>query len=293
MSLVAVCLLVLLLTLLFQPFRHPRPHLYVLAAANYRAQGIPPIDYFAEDLAALKAVEPALCRPAGRADAVRVAELTDPDAVEALSDEWNHTSMGSADVLIVYVIAHAVAHEQQVHLVCNSTDPADPQGTLYPLTNLLRRIRDTRAGLRLVLLDVSHLVHDRHWAAMANEVPRLIAQEVHASEDPDLWVITSTSPVEFGHVSRTKNRSVFGYCVTQAMQGEADLNGNHTVDVGELYRYVSVHVAAWAQHYCGAASQTSRLVLSGGFLEIPRTGIPGPKAERRTASGRDGGNGGR
>jgi len=273
MSLVAVCLLVLLLTLLFQPFRHPRPHLYVLAAANYRAQGIPPIDYFAEDLAALKAVEPALCRPAGRADAVRVAELTDPDAVEALSDEWNHTSMGSADVLIVYVIAHAVAHEQQVHLVCNSTDPADPQGTLYPLTNLLRRIRDTRAGLRLVLLDVSHLVHDRHWAAMANEVPRLIAQEVHASEDPDLWVITSTSPVEFGHVSRTKNRSVFGYCVTQAMQGEADLNGNHTVDVGELYRYVSVHVAAWAQHYCGAASQTPMLLWGGG-PELPRRRRP-------------------
>lgn len=254
-------LVALLMLLLFQPFWHPRTHLYVLAPSAYQSDAMPPIDYVAEDVAALKSVERAFSRDIGQPTAVHVQDLATPDSADEFSSIWESQDVGIRDVLVVYVVANAMAEDGRVYLLCGDADPADSRKGRYSLASLLRRVGDSPAAVKLVVLDTRAVLDGPRTGMLANQVPRLIGQQVRATRDPGLWVLTSNSSLERAHVCRARQRSVFGYYLTEAMRGGADLDENQVVDLHELFQYVAVHVAAWVEHHgAGAVTQTPTLV---------------------------------
>lgn len=265
---VAVLALVLiagLLYLLIPPLLHPHTHLVLITGADYRSAAVAPLEFAAEDAAGFEALQAALYAREGERQPPVVPALSSPEAVSRLVEASRQLSLGDRDALLVYAAAHGVCGDGQAQLLCGNYDPAKPLSGVCSVSDLLRPLTAVGARVKLLILDAGRLSEDALNGAVVNEFPQLLQREVQATGDPQLWVLSASAPLQRSFASAALQRSVFGYFVTLGLGGAADLNQDATVDLAELYRFVSANVAGWTREQSdGAAVQTPVLINGGG-----------------------------
>jgi hypothetical protein len=261
---------VALLILVFPPLYHPNAQLVFLTGLDYHPLRAPPAEYAQEDSDALEKLAPVLYKHGAEPGPILLSEMRSASAMRGLPAALSEATPDGAGVLIVYIDGHGVSDNGTAYLLCRNFDPANPAAGRYRLSDLLRQVADSPAPLKLLILETGRIEADPRMGMLVNEFPRLLEQEVHATGNESLWVLTSNAILERSHVSRALERSVFGYFVTLGLNGAADANGDRAVDVDELYRFVRTNVAAWVRAVTGGRETQTPLLLWGGGTNLPR-----------------------
>lgn len=230
--------------LLFSPFWHPTTRLLEFSGGAYDAFQIPPLEFAAEDAAAIRAPLTRAFPIPGQTPLVQTHVLRSPDDVARLVAALDALPADSSDVVLIYLAAHGVARDGQAYLLCQSFTPSAAEQGSYPLAKLLRQLQLSPAGLKLLLLDHGRVDFDPRLGMIVNEFPRLLRDDVAALRDAQgrpessVWVLAAHSPLEQSHVDYGRRQSVFGGAVGRALSGQADANGDQFLTLEELARYV-------------------------------------------------------
>ncbi len=261
-----------LVWLVFPPLYHPTAQMVFLTGGNYRPLRAPPAAFALDDFNALEPIGGLLTRqvPEDARGPVLLTQMKSAAEMRRLSAALAEVTPDSTGVLIVYVDGHGVSDGGAAYLLCQNYDPANPGPGRFALDDLLKQLERSPAPVKLLILDTGRIESDPQAGMMVNEFPRLLEQAVEQSGDPSLWVLTSNAMFERSHVSEALERSVFGYFVSQGLDGAADLDGNRTINVGELARYVRANVAAWVHDATAGHETQTPLLLWGGGAELPR-----------------------
>ncbi|MFO0818868.1 MAG: hypothetical protein U1A77_13055 [Pirellulales bacterium] len=235
--------------LLFSPFWHPTTRLLELSSVGYDPFFVPPLEFVSEDAAAVKApLSKSLLIP-GQKPLVSSHTLRSPDDVQRMLGELDALPATPSDVILVYVAAHGIVRDGQAQLVCQNYSPANAEQALVPLSNLLQRLRQSPAGVKLLILDHGRIDFDPRLGILVNEFPELLRSEVAALRDssgqPDstVWVLAAHSALERSHVDFVRRKSEFGGAVGRALEGNADVNNDQLLTLAELADFVRGEVS--------------------------------------------------
>ena len=238
--------------LVFRPLYHPNARAAFMSGADYHVLRAPPATFALEDADGLKPLAKVLVSRGSDAPPALLSSLSNPAAMRTLAADLTDLTPQSDGVLIVYVIAHGISDDGTAYLLCRNFDPANPSAGRVPLADFLKQVKETPAAVKLILLDAGRIPSDPRLGMLVNEFPRLLKREVRKTGDENLWVLKRPMPRFSGRMSPGRlERSVFGFFAARGLQGAADLNGDHVVDLGELYRYVAANTAAWVRAATG------------------------------------------
>ena len=261
---------------LLWPKTWPGVQLAVLPVTGYDI-AFPPVPFSPAD-----AAEFAAASPEGRAEIL--GELQDSENLQRLSDRLQRLVKSPKDVLILYINAHGVSEGGRPYVLCSDYfrdapgsgaelkptrpgDGSDPAAKgRMPLASVLAQVRECRAGLKLVLLDCNHIPANPRLGMVVNDFPRLLESlvgNVKETNDPSLWVLSCSGPLEVSRVSYAEKRSLFAHFVTQGFRGSADAHGDGAVDLAKFYAFVRDGVAGAIEPE-RAREQTQRPVLLHG-----------------------------
>ena len=271
-----VALLVVALGYLLFPWA-PDVHFAVLPVTDNNRLAVPPIPYSREGANSLKELQ---TRPAV-IDLDK--EIQTSDAFDTLASKLKEGLKG-ADTLIVYLTCNCISDVAEdgpaAWLLCSDFAVRSGQSDLesrpvgrYRLRDVLRQMKECKAKSKLLILDSGYLNYDPRLGVFVNEFPGLLEKEVHAINDPDLWVLCSCQPLETSHVCGAQKRSVFDYFVTDAFTGAANRN-NRWIELEDVYNYVREGVSGWVDHQSGSAETQIPWIVHCDGVESP------PKALR-------------
>ncbi len=260
--------------LVFRPLYHPNARAAFLSGADYHVLRAPPAAFALEDADGLKPLASVLVSRGTDAPPAVLSSLSNPSAMRTLAADLTDLTPQSDGVLIVYVIAHGVSDDGTAYLLCRNFDPTNPSAGRVPLADFLKQVKETPAAVKLILLDAGRIPSDPRLGMLVNEFPRLLKREVRKTGDENLWVLSANASFQRSHVSWSLERSVFGLFAARGLQGAADLNGDHVVDLGELYRYVAANTASWVRQATGGDEMQTPILLWGGGADLTQTQWP-------------------
>jgi hypothetical protein len=253
-----------LVVLLSGPFYHPRTHLTLLTGdivAIDPTGSQPAADYVADDLRDWLSLAEILHANIGESRRpLLIAGLREAEIRRSLADRWNAQAPGVRDVLLVYVSAQGVAIDGQARLAAPG---ANPEGFLA--SNLLRQLRECKAGTKLLLLDAGRVEYQPEHGLLENSFVACLQKEIAELADPALWVLVSHRDGQRSHLTPGLRRSVFAHALISAFRGAADANADQALDLVELQTFVSQRVARQVNQIAAdQAEQTPLLLRSKG-----------------------------
>jgi len=236
-----------LVYLMYRPMRTP----LLMAAVTRYAPPWPPNAWAQEDLQELTVLdrrEVATC--------VQLAWESHDVGLRQLRSQLDAVRPGGPgrNVVIIYLSMHGAVDAQGRPCLVPPGTAADDRDWL-PLRDLLQSLfLEDRPGRvpdqvrKLLILDACRI--GSNWGtgilynAFAERLPELLGD----LKVPNLAVLNSTSPGQTAWTSPDLGGSVFGYFLSRAMQGAADVeqgNGDGKVSLQELSRYLAAHVRQW------------------------------------------------
>ena len=241
------------IAILWWIFWLPRVHVVALPITDYGVLAVPPVRYSREDIDLLESVptQPPLL------------VLQDLEAFQQIRTLGKRLPAGPRDSLILYVRGHGVSENGVAWLLCSDYSQADPTFR-YRLQDLLDQVEQSPARFKLLLLDTHEIAADPRLGMIVNEFPRLVEEVVRATNDPNLWVLSSCRPLETSHVCEPARCSVFGYFVTQGLRGAAHRGGGRWIDLDEFVNYVRRSVSDWVWQATERGETQSPWLLRGG-----------------------------
>ncbi len=166
------------------------------------------------------------------------------------------------DRLIVYFTGHGFRDAKgQLFLAPLDCDPADPAATGIAVEWLRERIAACRAGFKLLILDACHAGSEK-----GEDERRAVAAKDLGEPFRDLaGVVTlaSSTADQKSQLWEDKQQSLFSYWLNQGLKGHADDDGNGTVDIDELNKYVHRSVSRTAKARFPRPQTPVRIVRSG------------------------------
>jgi hypothetical protein len=272
--------------LVWQPFWHPQTQLVLLTGDIVTVDPLPdPVaaDYVVEDFRALLALDSVLDRGwLGARGPLVLGTLREPDSRSELADQLNDLHSGRRDVLLVYASAHGITQDGDAWLLAPGADPRFASQGRYRLRHLLAQLRECKAPVKVLLLDAGRIEYDPLRGLVENDFPELLAEQVEELEDPTLWVLCSHRSGQQSHLSPALRRTVFGYFVSEGLQGAADANGDRTISLAELSEHVTTGVAAWVKQTSGGTAQQTPFLVRGAGV-APLRGNPALSAVPKRA----------
>ena len=267
---VLVACLVAFTVLVAQPLFHPRVHL-LFASAHY-LDGRLTCSSPAEDLAALEVPPLTLLGKAKDKEIEAGDPCASPAALAAALDRADRSTVREGDVLIVWLAGEIVSRDGQLDFVCENFNPADLSSCCLPLAQVFDRVRGSSAATKLLVLDVGRVKHLSRLGTVAQTATQQIEQMVGQQRDTGLWVVLAHRELEKSHVLAGSRRSALAHFASEALQGAADANADHYVDVVEFYRYLREHVSGFVEEETrGDDAQTPRLLWGGGAWTALKT----------------------
>jgi hypothetical protein len=219
-------------------FQHPHTFLVSIGIGAYRDSQIPARKYASLDAEMLANYLQSL----GGIPAANVRLLQDwkalrPDIDEALLD-WLPPHVTKDAVVIVYFAGHAMANQAGDVFLVPYEGSLTSASRLYPLKDLESALSRLKAKHTMLIFDgtVSRLSHDPksknlspRWDPSGGTTIRLV----------------STDGLHRGLEDDKHRHGLFTYYLLRALRGDADLNRDGQVTLGEVTGYVSQKVA-WA-----------------------------------------------
>lgn len=172
--------------------------------------------------------------------------------LESAANQFADAGAGSRDAALLYVSTHGITHEGEAYLTESRflrRDSGELADGLYRVEDLLRRLAESQAGIKLLLLDAGRIAYDPRLGVVLNSFPSRLEQVVAETlKDDQLWVLLSHSTGQISGGDSAAGRSLFGQSVMAALEGEADRcggDGDGNVTLDELYQYVWTDITRW------------------------------------------------
>jgi len=273
-----------LLFILYAPFYQPVTHLVLLSGGESDSINTLPLGYASEDIARMKQAGDHLRLADPRSRTVTAAALRSTQALRSFAGQLRALPASRRDTVMVYAAAHGVSHGAEPYLLCGDYSGENSADSRFPLEEFLQQLRDTRGGIKILLLDAGRIQSDTTAGMVVNGFPHLLRKSVHETGDKSLWVISSHAAFERGGVSHHLKASLFGWFAQQGLHGKADANHDNVLTLRELHAYIATGVNQWTKESArGKMQQRPQLIWGGGEiknhdnLEIAALPQPQPK----------------
>lgn len=260
--------------------------LVILRASRYPLQ-MPPLALAAEDEHFLKRVSPsnlplrqsATFRYIGSSDNQTDEEgtpqrfLAQLKTVKPSGPGW----FSRNDAVVIYISAHGLVNEQgQACLVPPNADAFNTSRWL-PLVKLLKDISalpNLQRSRKLVILDCNRISMKWRSGVLDNRFADQLPAVVDQVDDPNLYVLNSTSPGQIAWAAPEMRGSVFGHYVGLGLRGDASHEFGRdyrrgVVSLLELQTYLTAHVDDYVQQRRGVR-QTPMLIGGADGLPVTR-----------------------
>lgn len=135
----------------------------------------------------------------------------------------------------------------QAYLVPYDGDPAFLEATAYPLSRLYKILSDLPAKRVIVALDTCFSGAGGRSVISKGTRPMLIKVDGPQVGGPNLIVLTAAAGTQVSSAYMEKRHGLFTYYFLKGLQGEADVNKDHTVELHELNNYIKANVEAVAR----------------------------------------------
>jgi uncharacterized caspase-like protein len=165
---------------------------------------------------------------------------------------------GREDLVVIYCACHGTPdfdRPENVYLLTHDTDPDDIAGTALPMREIDQSLRENLLSKRVIIFaDTCHSAAigggiGRRSTVNETALVNRYLQEVSTSRG-GIALLTSAeaNEVSFEDAKWGGGHGVFTHYLLKGMQGEADLNQNGCVTVGELFEYVRAKVQEATEH---------------------------------------------
>lgn len=220
----------------------------IIGVSRYKnnGRGISNLEFADADA---KAIYDFLQEPeAGRFSRENMLLLTNEDATTARIREALTSFVARAeanDVLLIFFAGHG-AHDpnaqQNIYIITHDTSFSDMSQTAISMYDLRRFIDSNVKSKQLIfLLDACHSggVSSEGMRGLANNLLNLYLRTL-LYDEKGRAIITSSDINEVSIESDKwgKGHGVFTYYLLEGLKGDADINKDRLVSVGELFRYV-------------------------------------------------------
>lgn len=192
---------------------------------------------------------------AGNFKAEHVIKLTNQEATTAKITQALRSFLkkpARADLVFIYFACHGSPDFDRpgnVYMLTHDTDPNDIAGTALPMREIDLSLRENLLAERVIVLaDACHSaaigggIGRRSTTDNANLVNRYLTEVSRAKGGVALLTSAEANEVSFEDAKWGGGHGVFTYYLLKGMQGEADLDQNGFVTVGELFEYVRAKV---------------------------------------------------
>ncbi|QDU28424.1 hypothetical protein ETAA8_35240 [Anatilimnocola aggregata] len=259
--------------------------LVVFRATRYPLQ-MPPLSLAMEDEAFLKQISPSNL-PLRESVPLRYIGASDVQSGEEDSRQRFLSRLKEVqpsgpgwfsrnDMVIIYISAHGLVNaDGQACLVPPNADAFDTTRWL-PISKLLSEISglpNLKKSRKLVVLDCNRISTQWRCGVMDNRFADQLPSIVDHVNDPNLYVLNSTSPGQMAWAAPELKGSVFGHFLALGLRGDASHEhpqdaSRGVVSLKELHAYLCDRVDGYVQQR-RAARQTPMLIGPDG-LEVTR-----------------------
>jgi hypothetical protein len=219
----------------------------VIGISKYRDEGVPRVQYARHDAEIMAAYLEAV----GRVSRLKIKLLTDEGAtysdLSAYVEEWLPRRVSKNTTVFVYYAGHGTPNLATGKAFLLPYDGhADFQNKLYPLERLYENLDRLPAKEVVVMLDscFSGATGRSVLPTGARPVGIMIENQVLASKK--LAVLSASTGTQMSSNYDKEQHGLFTYFLLKGLRGEADSDVSGTVEVLEIYDYVSKKVASVA-----------------------------------------------
>ncbi len=225
----------------FPAARQPDPDTLVVVIGNRQyGKGIPAIPYAHNDAQAFRAfaqttlgVEPENIfyeEDASKGEMEGIFQSTLPARVKrGQSRVW------------VYFSGHGLAADGDAMLLPADARPNTAQVTGYSRQKLLQQLAALEAREVALFLDACYSGTDKSGTALLEGKPVFTPPQLEPLPNHTLLVTAATS-TQIAWMDSNKGHSLMTYWLLQGLSGQADSNGDRTIDSGELKTYLQQQV---------------------------------------------------
>ncbi len=266
-----IALVAAFIWLLVAPLRHPNSHLIYLTAGGDPSRAIAPPPFALEQYAHLTPLRSALFNDT---DLPKIVPLVTPAQLDSLTPASGIRigSVSDSDVVLVFLAAHEFLGDSGPALRPSGRAVATDD---LPIRQLLEQVRSLPGKTKMILFDLASPLMPDDGLLLPDTFGLRLAELVAQTNDNSLWMLTSHSPLEQTHESSALRRTIFGFFVARGLKGEADLDRDRVITIGELLMYVREGVTAWVGLLTdGHATQTPRLLWGAGQPKVRDLAIP-------------------
>lgn len=164
----------------------------------------------------------------------------------------------SEDLVILYFACHGAPDPERpenVYLLTHDTNPTDIAGTALPVSDINRALKDTLLSEKVIILaDTCHSaaigggIRSRGLDESTALINRYLQDISAARGGTALLTSAEAHEVSFEDRKWGGGHGVFTYYLLKGLKGEADINNNGFVTVGELFEYVRENVKKATNH---------------------------------------------
>lgn len=272
-TVVGLSLLASLMLLLLEPFQHPSAYFVAVVEPSYSVRSGLPMPMGVQDVSQLPELKTRFALLPWQSD-LKARQLDTQESLQKTLRELDDVNFRNSDALVFYLQGRGFLQapgnlkEPKPVVACKNHTISDSSAGTVSLEDLVRRLGTLTAGTKLLVLDVDSSEYDPRLGQIASSFSDAAGQLIRDSNDPSLWMLTPTDQTQVGQASPALQSTIFHFWFQRGLDGWADSNDSQSVDLGELFHYVSSNVNRSAFIRSGGSSrQTPALVWGGGDFE--------------------------
>ena len=174
----------------------------------------------------------------------------------------------SDDLLLVYFACHGTSCAEQPRLVANDTRKSLLDKRAISIDELEQGMANSGAGRRVLMLDACHIGLGRGPRGSRSRAPENseLLNKIYAQAKGYALLSASTDQQD-AHEWEGVKHGVFSFYVLLGLSGEAALQGDRKVTVGNLAGYIEVKLQAWQVNHGVSQAFVGR--TEGSFGNFP------------------------
>lgn len=245
----------------------------VIGISDYREKSIPPVKYAKRDAEIMAGY----LQNVGGIPKINIKVLTNEGAtksdLEAHIEDWLQRRVSERSTIFIYYAGHGTSDTQgrDAYIVPYEGHPDFPS-KLYPLRKMYESLNKIPVRNVVVMLDSCFSGSGGRSVAKAGARPLVMSVEDPILAGGKLMVLAASTGTQISSDYDKAQHGLFTYYLLKGMLGEADIDRNGTIEIGELYKYTRANVSEKASIELNR-DQTPILMpsaeIAGDRLKIP------------------------
>ncbi|WP_020527491.1 LysM peptidoglycan-binding domain-containing protein [Flexithrix dorotheae] len=226
----------------------------IIGNQEYSGKDVPDVDFALNDAATMKQyLVKSLGYQEGNIIYVENADQATFNAIFGIKGNhkgklYNYIKPGQSDVFIYYSGHGGPDPETKTaFFIPVNCDPNQVAFNGYATNTFYENLSQLEYKSLTVIIDACFSGASEGGALLQNVSPVFIKAETRVLNDEKAAVFTSAGPEQVSSWYPEKSHSLFSYYFMKGLQGDADLNEDKKVTVGEMETYLEENVTYWAR----------------------------------------------